>query len=102
MQMSWEFVDCSPHVASSIKMLIKPGGNAYFQAFNFANPRHTITAVQVNGERLRLGTDNFWAWSPSRCEERSLHACCLQLRWWCEMMREISALPTAIANGDYD
>jgi len=62
---SWEFVDCSPYINSTIKMLVKPGGSAYYQAFNFANSRQVITAVQVNGQRLKHQTNNDWTWSPS-------------------------------------
>jgi hypothetical protein len=64
--LSWEFTDCSPFINSTIKMLTKPGGSAYYQAFNFANARQPILAVQVNGDRLRHETNNFWSWNPSR------------------------------------
>ena len=63
--LSWQFIDCSPYINSTIKMLVKPGGNAYYQAFNFANSRQVITAVQVNGQLLRHETNNYWSWSPS-------------------------------------
>ena len=28
---SWDFIDCSPYVNTTIKMLVKPGGSAYYQ-----------------------------------------------------------------------
>lgn len=43
---SWQVVDCSPYINGTIKMLVKPGGTAYYQAFNFAESRQPITAVQ--------------------------------------------------------
>jgi hypothetical protein len=46
-------------------MLVKPGGSAYYQAFNFANSRHVIQAVQVNGQRLKHESDHYWSWSPT-------------------------------------
>ena len=39
--------------------------SAYFQAFNFANSRQVITAVQANGQRLKHETSNYWSWSPT-------------------------------------
>ena len=62
---SWEFVDCSPYINTSIKMVVRPEGTAYYQAFNFANSRQVITAVQVNGQLLRHETNNYWSWSPT-------------------------------------
>jgi hypothetical protein len=62
---SWDYVDCSPFLNTTIKMLVKPGGSAYFQSFNFANSRQVITAVQVNGQRLRHETNNYWSWTPT-------------------------------------
>ena len=39
-------------------MLVKPGGTAYFQSFNFGNSRQVITAAQVNGQRLKHESNN--------------------------------------------
>jgi len=64
--LSWEFTECSPFINSTIKMLIKPGGSAYYQAFNFANAKQPILAAQVNGDRLKHESNNFWSWNPSR------------------------------------
>lgn len=64
--LSWEFSDCSPYINTTIKMLVKPGGSAYYQAFNFANARQPILAAQVNGDRLRHETNNFWSWNPTK------------------------------------
>lgn len=98
-------------------MLVKEGGNAYYQAFNFANarvvstrggqlpvpqahrgvhflsvlsawswawatpclpgqppfrarcPLQPITAVQINGERLKHGTSNWWEWNPGNVSQ---------------------------------
>uniref|UniRef100_A0A1D1ZQJ3 Expansin-like EG45 domain-containing protein n=1 Tax=Auxenochlorella protothecoides TaxID=3075 RepID=A0A1D1ZQJ3_AUXPR len=61
---SWEFVDCAPYSNGTIKMLVKQGGSAYYQAFSFANSIYTITAAQLNGDRLVHGTDNYWSWNP--------------------------------------
>jgi hypothetical protein len=47
-------------------MLVKPGGTAYFQSFNFGNSRQVITAAQINGQRLKHESDNFWSWSPTQ------------------------------------
>lgn len=66
LQVSWDFVDCGELINGTIKMLVKPGGSAYFQSLNFANSREMITAVQVNGELLRHSTSNYWDWSPAR------------------------------------
>lgn len=63
--LSWEFIDCSPYINTTIKMLVKPGGSAYYQAFNFANSRYVITAAQINGQRLKHESDNYWSWSPT-------------------------------------
>lgn len=63
--LSWRFTDCSPYINTTIKMLVKPGGSAYYQALNFANARVPILAVQVNGDRLRHETNNFWSWNPT-------------------------------------
>jgi hypothetical protein len=63
--LSWQFIDCSQYINSTIKMLVKPGGSAYYQAFNFANSRQVVTAVQVNGQLLRHETNHYWSWSPS-------------------------------------
>ncbi|PRW57682.1 Expansin 1 [Chlorella sorokiniana] len=65
-EISWDYVDCAPFINGTIKMLIKPGGNAYFQAFNFANSIMPITAVQLNGDRLRHSTNHFWEWNPGK------------------------------------
>lgn len=65
LSLSWQFVECSPYINDTIKMLVKPRGNAYYQAFNFANSRQVITAVQVNGQLLRHDSDHFWSWNPS-------------------------------------
>ncbi|KAI7835849.1 hypothetical protein COHA_010246 [Chlorella ohadii] len=65
-EISWDYVDCAPFINGTIKMLIKPGGNAYFQAFNFANSIVPITAVQLNGDRLRHSTNHFWEWNPGK------------------------------------
>lgn len=62
---SWQFTDCSPFINSSIKMLVKPNGSPYYQAFNFANSRQPITAVQVNGQRLKHENNNYWSWNPT-------------------------------------
>lgn len=64
--LSWQFTECSPYINSTIKMLIKPGGSAYYQAFNFANAKQPILAAQVNGDRLKHESNNFWSWNPSR------------------------------------
>lgn len=61
---SWEFVDCFPHINGTIKMLQKPGGSAYYQAFNFANSAQVIIAARVNGQLLKHESNNFWSWSP--------------------------------------
>ena len=37
LQISWEYVECAPFITGSIKMLVKPNSNAYFQSLNFAN-----------------------------------------------------------------
>ncbi|PSC72982.1 Expansin 1 [Micractinium conductrix] len=72
LQVSWEFLpDCSPYVNGTIKMLVKPGGNAYFQAFNFANSLVPIVAAQINGDRLRPGTSNYWEWNPGKAIDPS-------------------------------
>lgn len=63
--LSWEYVDCSPYINGTIKMLVKPGGTAYYQAFNFANARQPIMAVQVNGQLLQHGSNNYWSWNPT-------------------------------------
>lgn len=39
LKVSWDFVDCSPFIDGTIKVLVKRGGNAYYQSFNFANAR---------------------------------------------------------------
>lgn len=62
---SWEFIDCAPYVNGTIKMLVKQGGNAYYQAVSFANSIVTITAAQMNGDLLTHGADNFWSWNPA-------------------------------------
>ncbi|KAI3434688.1 hypothetical protein D9Q98_002751 [Chlorella vulgaris] len=64
LEVSWEFVDCSDLIDGTIKMLVKRGGNAYYQSFNFANARVPIAAVAVNGDRLRRSTSNWWDWNP--------------------------------------
>jgi hypothetical protein len=61
---SWEFVDCSPQINGTIKMLQKPNGSAYYQAFNFANSAQVIIAARVNGQLLKHESNNFWSWSP--------------------------------------
>ena len=63
--LSFEFTDCSPYINDTIKMVVKKGGSAYYQALNFANTKQPIVAVQVNGQTLRRGTDNYFAWNPS-------------------------------------
>eukprot|EP00887_Chlorella_sp_A99_P003615 scaffold7.g3615.t1 len=65
-QLSWEFTDCIPYINGTIKMLVKPNGNAYYQAFNFANSLYPIVAVQINGDRLKHNTDNYWEWNPGK------------------------------------
>jgi hypothetical protein len=52
LQLSWEFVECGELVNGTIKMLVKPGGSAYYQSLNFANSRSVITAVAVNGKAI--------------------------------------------------
>lgn len=64
--LSWEIADCSHYINSTIKMLVKPQGSAYYQAFNFANSRQPIIAVQVNGDLLKHETNNYWSWNPSK------------------------------------
>lgn len=64
--MSWEFGDCSDFIDTTIKMLVKPDGSAYFQAFNFANARQPIIAAQANGDLLKHESNNFWTWYPSK------------------------------------
>ncbi|KDD75789.1 hypothetical protein H632_c498p0 [Helicosporidium sp. ATCC 50920] len=61
---SWEFIDCAPRLSGSIKMLVKPGGSIYYQAFNFANSIDVIRGVEMNGFLLDHGEDNYWAWNP--------------------------------------
>lgn len=61
---SWEFVDCSPYIYGTIKMLVKSGGTIYYQALNFSNSRYVIKAAEINGERLTHGADNYWSWNP--------------------------------------
>ena len=69
---SWRFVDCSPYINGTIKMLVKPDGNAYFQAFSFSNSRQPIVAVallQGNGVppvRLRKSSSNWWEYNPGQ------------------------------------
>lgn len=69
---SWRFVDCSPYINGTIKMLVKPDGNAYFQAFSFSNSRQPIAAVallQGNGVppvRLRQSSSNWWNFNPGQ------------------------------------
>lgn len=63
---SWEWVDCSPYINGTIKMLVRPGGTAYYQSFGFPNSRQVITAVVVNGERLRHTTAHLWEWNPGQ------------------------------------
>jgi hypothetical protein len=65
LSLSWQFIDCSSYINDTIKMLVKPGGTAYYQAFNFANSRQVVTAVQVNGQLLRHETNHYWSWSPA-------------------------------------
>ncbi len=65
LSLSWQFVDCSDYINGTIKMLVKPGGSAFYQAFNFADSRQVITAVQVNGQLLKHETNNYWSWSPA-------------------------------------
>lgn len=69
---SWRFVDCSPYINGTIKMLVKPDGNAYFQAFSFSNSRQPIVEVallQGNGVppvRLRKSSSNWWEYNPGQ------------------------------------
>jgi len=65
LSLSWQFIDCSSYINDTIKMLVKPGGSAYYQAFNFANSRQVITAVQVNGQLLRHESNHYWSWNPT-------------------------------------
>ena len=37
--MSWEWVPCGNLIQGNIKMLQKPGGTAYYQAFSFSNTK---------------------------------------------------------------
>lgn len=62
---SWQWVDCAPYTNGTIKMLVKTGGNAYYQAVSFANSIYTITAAQLNGNNLVHGSDNYWSWNPT-------------------------------------
>lgn len=49
---SWEFLpSCGDYIDSAIKVLVKPGGSAYYQALSFSNSREAILAVMVNGDR---------------------------------------------------
>ena len=74
---SWRFVDCSPFIEGTIKMLVKPDGNAYFQAFSFSNSRQPIVAatlLQGNGVppvRLRRSTSNWWEYNPGKVIDAS-------------------------------
>lgn len=62
---SWEFVDCSSFIDGTIKMWPKDGGNAYWQAFYFANARYQLQSVTLNGEPLQRQTFGFWIHSGS-------------------------------------
>lgn len=63
---SWNFVSCEDFIDSALKMLVKPGGSAYYQALSFSNSRQPILAVMVNGDRLRHESNHYWSWNPSK------------------------------------
>ena len=51
-------------------MLVKPGGNAYFESLNFANVNGVIKAVQISSAAaprvlLKRGSDNSWTYNPA-------------------------------------
>jgi hypothetical protein len=63
---SWAFESCSPWIETPVKMLVKPGGSAYYQAVSFSNSREPILAVMINGERLTHEQNNYWSWNPRK------------------------------------
>lgn len=63
---SWQFDECQDYIDTPIKMLVKPGGSAYYQALSFSNSRQPILAVMVNGDRLKHESNNYWSWSPTK------------------------------------
>ncbi|KAL4423245.1 hypothetical protein ABPG77_000037 [Micractinium sp. CCAP 211/92] len=62
--MSWDLIPCANLTSGTIKMLLKKGGQAYYQAFGFSNSAVPIVGVAVNGTRLQHGSDNYWQWNP--------------------------------------
>ncbi|KAL4860181.1 hypothetical protein ACK3TF_000377 [Chlorella vulgaris] len=61
---SWDLISCAPYTVGTIKMLVKAGGSAFFQAFGFSNYVVPIAQVQVNGTRLQQGSDGFYSYNP--------------------------------------
>ncbi|KAL4434342.1 hypothetical protein ABPG75_000783 [Micractinium tetrahymenae] len=62
--MSWDLIPCGNLTVGTIKMLLKKGGQAFYQAFGFSNSAVPIVGVAVNGTRLQHGSDNYWQWNP--------------------------------------
>lgn len=62
-------MDCSPLIDGTIKVLVKRGGSAYYQSFNFANAR--VVGAGEGGEMFcGLGVSlagrmlsRWWAWA---------------------------------------
>ncbi|GAB4818173.1 hypothetical protein N2152v2_005219 [Parachlorella kessleri] len=64
---SWEWVACPDLIQGNIKMLQKPQGTAYYQAFSFANSIQPVIAVRMNGQLLkRSASGNWWEWNPGQ------------------------------------
>lgn len=64
---SWEWVPCGELLQGNIKMMQKPGGTAFYQAFSFANSRQPVVAVRINNQLLKHNSGgNWWEWNPGQ------------------------------------
>jgi hypothetical protein len=46
-QVSWDIISCAPLTQGTIKLLLKQGGSAFYQALNLSNAAQPIVAVKV-------------------------------------------------------
>lgn len=55
LQISWDWASCDDLIEGNIMMLQKPGGSAYYQAFNFANSRQARAVAAALREGVCVG-----------------------------------------------